>query len=118
MTASYAPYLEGALATQLIIGSTQERAMFSALLLTHSIGAFVVQMAGIGSAAMLYLTAMPLFVSLALERAVRGGSSPVSLWTYALGQLTPLLTGTQVICAIFDFFVPLVRPHAFAPLVP
>ena len=76
--------------------------MFSALLLTHSIGAFVVQMAGIGSAAMLYLTAMPLFVSLALERAVRGGSSPVSLWTYALGQLTPLLTGTQVICTTVD----------------
>jgi hypothetical protein len=88
--------------------------MFTALLLTYSISAFVLQMAGIGSAAVLYLTAMPLFVALVLEAAIRGGSSPVSMWVYALGQLTPLLTGTQMTCTIFDVFVPLVRSGAFA----
>jgi len=34
----------------------------------------------------------------------------ISLWTYALGQLSPLLAGTQVMSATLDVFVPLVYP--------
>ncbi|THH08417.1 hypothetical protein EW146_g8997 [Bondarzewia mesenterica] len=99
--------LAGAFATQLLVAQLPERTMFTALLLTQSAFAFAIQMIGIGSSAMLYMTALPLFFALLLDHVFTGGSGPVSLWTYALGQLTPLLTGTQLICTVFDVFVPL-----------
>jgi FtsH-binding integral membrane protein len=39
---------------------------------------------------------------------VEGKDGSVSLWTYALGQVIPLLTGTQILAATLVVFVPLV----------
>lgn len=93
--------------------------MFTSLLLVQSFFACIIQFAGIGSAGLLFLSALPLFLSLALN-ALFMVDGEISLWTYALGQLHPLLVGTQVMSATLDVFVPLVWPYfptvkCFAP---
>ena len=103
--------LAGALATQLIAAPRlHERTMLAALLVVQSLLAFAIQLVGIGSAVMFALSALPLLGALLLDAAFRRSAGPVSLWTYALGQTMPLLTGTQLICTVLDVFVPLARP--------
>jgi hypothetical protein len=80
------------------------------LLLTQSFTAFVVQLCGIGSAAMFFVSALPLFFTLVLNRFI-AEKGEVSLWTYALGQLTPLLTATILFASVSEVFVPLVSPQ-------
>jgi len=82
--------------------------MFTALLLLLTIGAFAIQMIGVGSAAMLFVSGLPLFGALVLDSLATTSATHVSLFVYAIGQITPLLTGTQIICTVFDVFVPLV----------
>lgn len=98
----------GAFSTQLLVARLPERTMFSGLLLSLAFATVFLQFIGIGSAAMFFLSAAPIFVSILLDSLSTGGKGPMSLWAYALGQLSPLLTGTQVICTVFDVFVPLV----------
>lgn len=106
----------GALISQLPLGRIREQTMFTSLLLVQSFFACIIQFAGIGSAGLLFLSALPLFFSLALNALfIHGGE--ISLWTYALGQLHPLLVGTQVICATLDVFVPLVYPVVSLPFI-
>lgn len=65
---------------------------------------------------MFFLSAVPLFFAILLDSLFTGGKGPMSLWAYALGQITPLLTGTQIICTILDVFVPLVSIFLFSLL--
>jgi hypothetical protein len=98
----------GALASQLLIGPIDEQTMFTSLLLTQSFTTFAIQMLGFGSAAMFYLSALPLFFVLILNGFI-SKNGQISLWTYALGQLSPMLTSTILVMAVSDVFVPLVR---------
>lgn len=67
----------------------------------------VLQLVGIGSAAIYYLSALPLGLALVFNHLVVDVPDEIQLWTYGLGQLMPLLTGTQLICTVLDVFVPL-----------
>jgi hypothetical protein len=81
--------------------------MFTSLLLLQTSLACILQFAGIGSAGLLFFSAFPLFIFLVLNALfMRGGE--ISLWTYALTQFIPLISGTQVLAATLDVFVPLV----------
>ena len=101
------PALAGALASQLIFGRVREVTIFTSLLLVQSYLAFLLQMVGIGSAAMFYLSALPLGISLLLNQMFVLDPEEIQLWTYALSQLAPLMNGTQLCVALFDVFVPL-----------
>ncbi|KAH7910240.1 hypothetical protein BJ138DRAFT_132560 [Hygrophoropsis aurantiaca] len=103
----YAPAaLTGALASQLLVGRVHEKTMFSSLLLAQSFLAAALQLAGIGSGAMFFLSALPVFISLIVNGFIEEGDR-VSLWAYALSQVVPLLTGTQLASATLVVFVPL-----------
>lgn len=71
-------------------------------------------MAGIGSAAIFFLAALPIFISLLLNslfvdgRISIVGHRKISLWTYAIGQAPSLLTGSMFLLGVTEFFVPLV----------
>jgi hypothetical protein len=84
------------------------RTVLSALLLMQTGGALLLQLVGLGSAYLLFLAAVPLFVALSLDALLNDGLV-VSLWTYALSLAVPLLTGMQMTCVVLDVFVPLVR---------
>ncbi|KAH7923703.1 hypothetical protein BV22DRAFT_1068281 [Leucogyrophana mollusca] len=98
--------LTGALASQLLFGRIHEKTIFSSLLLVQSFLAAALQLAGIGSSAMFFLSALPIFLSLIINGLVAEGDN-VSLWTYVVGQVVPLLTGTQLAAATLVVFVPL-----------
>jgi len=104
----------GALLSQYFVGEVHEQSVYTSLLLIQSFFAIAVQAAGVGSAALPFLTALPLFASLALNPAFASASSVatsrrISLWTYAIGQTLPLLTGTMLLIGVVEVFVPLVR---------
>jgi len=81
--------------------------MFTSLLLLQTSLACILQFAGIGSAGLFFLSAFPLFIFLVLNALFMHGGE-ISLWTYALTQFVTLITGTQVLAATLDVFVPLV----------
>ena len=110
--------ITGALAFQALFDGVYERTMFTSLLVIMSFGAVVLQLAGIGSAAMLFMTALPLFGALVLDKIINKSSSNVHLVTYVLGQIVPLLAGTEVVLTVFDVFVPLVSSYMFQCLEP
>ncbi|OCH96275.1 hypothetical protein OBBRIDRAFT_809204 [Obba rivulosa] len=99
--------LAGALASQLLIGRVREHTVFTSILLLQALLATVVQSLGIGSSAALFLSALPLSISLVLNAFVTTPGDDVSLVSYALGQFTPLSLGTQIFCGTLDVFVPL-----------
>ncbi|KZV66959.1 hypothetical protein PENSPDRAFT_755311 [Peniophora sp. CONT] len=108
--------LAGALASQALFDGVHERTMFTSLLILMSFGAVALQLIGIGSAAILFTTGLPLFAALLLDKVINTSASTVSLITYVLGQIVPLMTGTEVILTTFDVFVPLTgRIGAEAP---
>ena len=100
----------GILASQFVFPEVAERTVLSALLLLQSGGALLLQLLGLGSAYLLFLGAVPLFVALSLDTLLND-SHIVSLWTYAFSMVVPLLTGMQMACVVLDVFVPLVRPY-------
>ncbi|KAJ7083760.1 hypothetical protein C8R44DRAFT_53144 [Mycena epipterygia] len=100
--------LLGALASQLLVPATDEKTVFAAILLLQSTAAFVIQLLNVGSAAAFFISALPIFGSLLLNDVVlttRKGE--MSLWTYAVGQFLPLLTGTLIMVPTVEVFVPL-----------
>ncbi|KAF8075052.1 hypothetical protein FPV67DRAFT_1475846 [Lyophyllum atratum] len=113
----YAPTaLLGALLSQALIGPVQEHTVFTALLLLQAGAAFVVQMLGVGSAAMFFLSAFPIFLVLLLNPLFTGSTSEISLLTYALGQAFPLFGGVLLLVPVVEVFVPLTgRIGADAP---
>jgi hypothetical protein len=102
--------LVGILTSQLVFAEVSERTVLSSLLLMQSGGAVLLQLLGLGSAYLLFLGAVPLFVALSFDTLLSSGNI-VSLWTYAFSLGVPLLTGFQMTCVVLDVFVPLVRPH-------
>lgn len=86
-----------------------EQSVFTALLLLQASLAVGIQFAGVGSAALFFLTALPMFGALVVNGLVaKNGSKYLSLVTYALGQVLPLLTGSLLLIGTLDVFVPLV----------
>lgn len=102
------PTLLGALASQYLIGPVSEQAIFNVLLLLQSGLAYVIQMAGIGSAGLFFLSGLPLFVALLINPLITGSAKEISLFTYALAQVEPLLIGTLMLATVAEVFVPLV----------
>lgn len=86
--------------------------MLTSVLLMHTALACIVQLVGIGSAVMFLLSSVPLLLALVFNHYVVGGPRGMWLGTYVLGQLSPLLFGTEIFVAIADIFVPLVRARA------
>ncbi|KAJ3517001.1 hypothetical protein NLJ89_g779 [Agrocybe chaxingu] len=108
--------LLGAMLSQYLVGEVHEQSVFTALLLLQSLFAIVVQLADIGSAAIFFLTALPLFIALSFNPLFSGTTKRLSLWTYGIGQALPLLTGTMLIIGVVEVFVPLTgRMGADAP---
>ena len=66
------------------------------------------QVAGIGSASIFFLCALALFVALVINSLLVGNTKNISLWTYAIGQGMPLLTGSMLLVGVVEVFVPLV----------
>jgi hypothetical protein len=104
-------FLPGALSSQLFLGQISERTLFTSLLLTQAATALGIQLLGIGSAAMFFLASLSLFVTLLLNHFI-APKGQISLWTYAFGSLTPLLTSTILFYSVIEVFVPLVRQAA------
>lgn len=98
-----------------VVRMEDERNVLTALLLMQSGGALALQLFGIGSAYFLFVSAVPLFGALSLDALLNRGSPLVSLWTYALGMLVPLVSGTRMACIVLDVFVPLVCSSHFLP---
>lgn len=105
--------ITGALTTQLFVPSVREKTIFTALLLSQTGLAWGIQSLGVGSAALFFLSGLPLYLAMVLNSLV--ASDPdVSLWTYALGQVIPLSTGVQLSYEVLNVFVPLVRVQHFS----
>lgn len=101
------PALAGTLASQLLFGRIRETTIFTSLLILQSFLALLIQMIGYGSAALYYLSAVPLGISLLLNQVFVSDPEEIRLWTYAISQLAPLMNGTQLCVALLDVFVPL-----------
>jgi hypothetical protein len=99
-----------------------EQTTLKAIIVLQSLSKLTIQLAGIGSAAIMFMSAFPLFLVLVENRLLTGHGSgkanrkkkSVSLWVYALGQCFLLLGGTMLLVPVVEFFVPLVR--FFPPL--
>ena len=109
------PALAGALASQLLFNRIREVTIFNSLLLLQSYLAFLLQMIGIGSAAMFYLPALPLGASLLLNQMFVSDPNEIRLWTYAISQFMPLMNGMLLCGGLFDVFVPLSGNHFVSP---
>ncbi|KIM39558.1 hypothetical protein M413DRAFT_447037 [Hebeloma cylindrosporum] len=108
--------LLGAMISQYFVGEVHEQSVFTALLLIQAFFALAVQLVNIGSAAIFFLTALPLFVVLALNPLFVGSNQRISLWTYGLGQILPSLSGSLLLLGVVEVFVPLTgRIGADAP---
>ena len=70
--------------------------------------AAVIQLLGVGAGGALFLSSAPMILALGLNALLTRPGDDISLWAYALGELTPLVTGTTLMCAVLDVFVPLV----------
>ncbi|TFK64946.1 hypothetical protein BDN72DRAFT_846164 [Pluteus cervinus] len=118
------PAIFGALLSQYLLAPIPERTVLSSMLLMQSSITLVLQLNGIGSAIIFFLSSFPLFLVMVgnylLTGAGAGGATAgdkrVSLWVYALGQIVPLLTGTMILVSVLEVFVPLTgRIGAEAP---
>ncbi|KAJ7923479.1 hypothetical protein B0H13DRAFT_1979948 [Mycena leptocephala] len=100
--------LLGGLASQLFVPTTDEKTVFSAILLLQAAAAFSIQLINVGSAALFFISGLPIFVALLLNNvALTTRKGEISLWTYVVGQFFPLLTGTLVMVPTVEVFVPL-----------
>ncbi|KIY68442.1 hypothetical protein CYLTODRAFT_453504 [Cylindrobasidium torrendii FP15055 ss-10] len=110
-------FAPGALAgslTALLFSSSlpSERATYQAIMLIHSTLAVFVQMLGIGSSSLMFLTVLPVIAGYMAS----GNDKTISLVAYAVGSFMPLVTGTLVFLPVLEVFVPLTgRISAEAP---
>lgn len=106
-------FRKGVMISQYLIGEVHEQSVFNALLLIEAFLAVAIQLVNIGSAAIFFLAALPLFVALALNPLFAGSNTRLSLWTYGLGSILPSLTGTLLLLGVVEVFVPLVNDIPF-----
>jgi hypothetical protein len=111
------PTLLGALISQYLIGPVPERDIFNALLVMQSAMAYAIQMAGIGSAGLFFLSGLPIFFALLANPLITGSAREISLFTYALAQVEPLLIGSLMLATVAEVFVPLVSLISVCRLV-
>jgi hypothetical protein len=108
------PSILGVLISQYLIGPVSEQAIFNAMLLLQSGLALAIQMAGVGSASVFFLSGLPMLVALLINPLITGSAKTISLVAYALAQVEPLLVGTLILATVAEVFVPLVRfCHAY-----
>ncbi|KAF9475846.1 hypothetical protein BDN70DRAFT_953709 [Pholiota conissans] len=108
--------LLGVMVSQYLVGEVHEQSVFTALLLIQAFLAVGIQLVNIGSAAIFFLAALPLFIVLALNSLFAPSGHQLSLWAYGLGSLLPSLTGTLLLLGVLEVFVPLTgRIGADAP---
>ncbi|KAH9928451.1 uncharacterized protein BXZ73DRAFT_48526 [Epithele typhae] len=99
--------LTGALASQLLFGRIREKTAFTSIAVLQTFIAVLTQMFNIGSGGALFLSSAPLVPAMLLNSMLTNPGDDISLWAYALGQISPLVTGTMLSCAVLDVFVPL-----------
>ncbi|KAJ3576559.1 hypothetical protein NP233_g353 [Leucocoprinus birnbaumii] len=110
------PTLLGALLSQYLVGPVLEQDILNAILLVQSGLAYAIQMAGIGSAGLFFLSSLPLSVALLLNPLITGSHTEISLVTYGIAQVEPLLIGSLMLATVAEVFVPLTgRIGAQAP---
>lgn len=74
----------------------------------QSFAALGIQLINIGSAALFFLNAVPVLVALLLNPLFSSNPSEISMATYFLGQIFPLLTSSLLTIPTLEVFVPLV----------
>ena len=77
-------------------------------MLVQAFLAVAIQFLDIGGGGLTFLSSAPLIPALVLNSMLTSPGEDISLWAYAIGQISPLVTGTTIFCAILDVFVPLV----------
>ena len=98
----------GALLVQLVLPRVDERTVFTSTLLLHNTLACGIQLLGVGSAALFFISGLPLTIAYLVDVIVSRKGGQVSLLSYAVGQFIPLVIGAQMVFALLDVFVPLV----------
>lgn len=101
--------LVGALASQLIVGRVPEQTTFSSIMVLQSFLGALTQLLGVGAGGTLFLSSSLLIPALVLNAMLTNPGDDISLWSYAIGQITPLVTGSTLLYSVLDVFVPLVR---------
>lgn len=101
--------LTGALISQLLVPQVREITIMTSMLLVQIFSASAIQWLGVGSAAMLFLSSLSLFVALAVNAVIAKNRQDLSLWAYALAQFIPSTSGAQMLYGVLEVFVPLVR---------
>ena len=86
----------------------REHTAFTSIMLLQAFLAAVIQGLGIGAGGMLFLSSSPFVLALLVNKFLSKPGDDISLWSYAIGLLTPLATGTTLMCSVLDVFVPLV----------
>ncbi|KAI0741328.1 hypothetical protein C8Q80DRAFT_1221427 [Daedaleopsis nitida] len=99
--------LSGGLASQLLLGRAREHTVFASTMLLQGFLAICIQLVGVGAGGTLFLSSAPMILSLLLNSLLAAPGDDISLWSYALGQISPLVVGTTLSCAVLDVFVPL-----------
>ncbi|EAU90683.2 hypothetical protein CC1G_03952 [Coprinopsis cinerea okayama7 len=113
--------LLGALSSQyLSIDTVSEHTIWTSLILMQTFLALVIQLLNVGSAAIFFINAVPVFFALLVVNPLfkRGGRErgEVSMVTYVVGSVFPLLTGSLLAIPTLEVFVPLTgRMGADAP---
>lgn len=107
----------GSLLPLAILPPTHERALLLATIALQSLIALNVQVVfNAGSAALLFVSALPMFGAVCVEEVVTrlsvgkeagGKDGRVPLWVYALGMASPFMTGTLMMLGVIEFFAPL-----------
>lgn len=98
----------GALVSQLLVPRVREQTAFTSVMLMQSFLATVLQLIGIGSGGTLFLSSAPFAVALLVNGFLTKRGDDISLWSYAIGLLSPLVIGTTLFCGVLEVFVPLV----------
>ncbi|KAI0718042.1 hypothetical protein C8T65DRAFT_706971 [Cerioporus squamosus] len=91
----------------LLVGRIREHTAFTSVMLLQAFLAALIQFLGIGSGGALFLSSAPLIPALLLNALLTDPGDDVSLWSYAIGQLSPLVIGTTLTCGVLEVFVPL-----------
>ncbi|EIW58152.1 uncharacterized protein TRAVEDRAFT_28892 [Trametes versicolor FP-101664 SS1] len=99
--------LTGALVSQLLVPRVREQTAFTSVMLMQSFLATVLQLIGIGSGGTLFLSSAPFAVALLVNGFLTKRGDDISLWSYAIGLLSPLVIGTTLFCGVLEVFVPL-----------
>ena len=71
----------------------------------------LIQMLGVGAGGSLFLSSCPMIPALVLNFLLTSPGDDISLWSYAIGLVTPLVTGTILLLSVLDVFVPLVSAY-------